>query len=60
MNAMKFCEDIEAVLTWVDVPVIFDGHSAGAVGAIIAAERNPDKIKLLFWKRAMQTPGKRY
>ena len=48
MNAMKFCEDIEAVLTWLEVPVILYGHSAGAAGAIIAAERNPDKIKLLF------------
>ena len=48
MNAMKFCEDIEAVLTWVNMPVILYGHSAGAAGAIIAAERNPDKIKLLF------------
>ena len=48
MNAMKFCEDIEAVLTWVDEPVILYGHSAGAAGAIIAAERNPDKIKVLF------------
>jgi len=48
MNAMKFCEDIEAVLTWVDEPVILYGHSAGAAGAIIAAERNPDKINLLF------------
>jgi pimeloyl-ACP methyl ester carboxylesterase len=48
MNAMRFCEDIEAVLTWVDVPVILYGHSDGAAGAIIAAERNPDKIKLLF------------
>ncbi len=48
MNAMRFCEDIEAVLTWVDVPVILYGHSAGAAGAIIAAERNPDKIELLF------------
>ena len=48
MNAMKFCEDIETVLAWVDEPVILYGHSAGAAGAIIAAERNPDKIKLLF------------
>jgi pimeloyl-ACP methyl ester carboxylesterase len=48
MNAMKFCEDIEAVLTWVDEPVILYGHSAGAAGAIIAAQRNPDKIKVLF------------
>jgi len=48
MNAMKFCEDIEAVSTWLDAPVILYGHSAGAAGAIIAAARNPNKIKLLF------------
>jgi pimeloyl-ACP methyl ester carboxylesterase len=48
MNAMKFCEDIEAVLNWVGEPVVLYGHSAGAGGAIIAAERNPGKIKLLF------------
>lgn len=48
MNAMKFCEDIEAVLNWIGEPVVLYGHSAGAGGAIIAAERNPDKIKLLF------------
>ncbi len=48
MNAMKFCEDIEAVLTWIDGPVILYGHSAGSAGAIIAAERNPDRIQLLF------------
>ena len=48
MNAVRFCEDIEAVLAWLKVPVILYGHSAGAAGAIIAAERNPDKIKLLF------------
>ena len=44
MNAMKFCEDIEAVLNWVGEPVILYGHSAGAGGAIIAAERNPGKM----------------
>ncbi len=48
MNAVKFCEDIEAVLAWLKTPVILYGHSAGAAGAIIAAERNPDQIKLLF------------
>ena len=48
MNAMKFCEDIEAVLTWVDAPVVLYGHSAGAGGAIIAADRNPDQIHILF------------
>ena len=48
MNAVKFAEDIEAVLTWVKEPVILYGHSAGAGGAIIAASRNPAQIKLLF------------
>jgi uncharacterized protein len=48
MNAMKFCEDIEAVLDWIHEPVMLYGHSAGAAGAVIAAARNPDKIKLLF------------
>jgi pimeloyl-ACP methyl ester carboxylesterase len=48
MNAVKFAEDIEAVLSWVQQPVILYGHSAGAGGAIIAASRNPDKIKLLL------------
>ena len=48
MNALKFAEDIEAVLNWVNEPVILYGHSAGAGGAIIAADRNPDQIKLLF------------
>jgi pimeloyl-ACP methyl ester carboxylesterase len=48
MNAVKFAEDIEAVLRWVDEPVILYGHSAGAGGAIIAADRNPTRIRLLF------------
>ena len=48
MNALKFAEDIEAVLQWVKEPVILYGHSAGAGGAIIAASRNPSQIKLLF------------
>lgn len=48
MNAPKFAEDIESVINWVGEPVILYGHSAGAGGAIIAASRNPDKIKLLF------------
>ena len=48
MNAVKFAEDIEAVLEWVREPVILYGHSAGAAGAIIAASTNPEKIKLLF------------
>lgn len=48
MNALRFAEDIEAVLKWINEPVLLYGHSAGAAGAIIAANRNPDKIKLLF------------
>ena len=48
MNAVKFAEDIEAVLKWVKEPVILYGHSAGAAGAIIAADRHSQQIKLLF------------
>ncbi len=48
MNAVRFSEDIEAVLRWVDEPVMLYGHSAGSAGAIIAANQNPSKIKLLF------------
>jgi pimeloyl-ACP methyl ester carboxylesterase len=48
MNALKMAEDIEAVLAWIDEPVALYGHSAGAAAAIIAAGRNPQKIRLLF------------
>jgi len=48
MNAPRFAEDIEAVLHWVNEPVLLYGHSAGAAAAVIAAHRNPDTIKLLF------------
>jgi len=48
MNAVKFAEDIEAVLAWVGEPVVLYGHSAGAAGAIIAASRNQAMIRLLF------------
>jgi uncharacterized protein len=48
MNAFRFAEDIEAVLDWVDEPVLLYGHSAGAAGAILAASRQPDRIRLLF------------
>ena len=48
VNAVKFAEDIEAVLKWIAEPVILYGHSAGAAGAIIAAHRNPEKIQRLF------------
>lgn len=48
MNALKFAEDIETVMAWVGEPVLLYGHSAGGGGAIIAASRNPGKIRLLF------------
>ncbi len=48
MNAPRFAEDIEAVLSWVNEPVLLYGHSAGAAAATIAASRNPERIKLLF------------
>jgi pimeloyl-ACP methyl ester carboxylesterase len=48
MNAVKFAEDIEAVLDWLDQAVILYGHSAGSAGAIIAARRRSDRIRLLF------------
>ena len=48
MNAFRFAEDIESVLGWLDEPVLLYGHSAGAAGAILAASRHPDRIRLLF------------
>lgn len=48
MNAFRFAEDIEAVIKWINQPLILYGHSAGAGAAAIVANRNPDTIKLLF------------
>ena len=48
MNAFKFAEDIEAVLNWLDQPVILYGHSAGSAGAVIAASRNSGRVRVLF------------
>jgi pimeloyl-ACP methyl ester carboxylesterase len=48
MNAVKFAEDIEAVINWLGQPVILYGHSIGSAGAIIAASRNPAGIRILF------------
>ena len=48
MNAVKFAEDIEAVINWLGQPVILYGHSIGSAGAIIAASRNPASIRILF------------
>ena len=48
MNIMKFAQDIETVLDWLQTPVVLYGHSAGSGGALIATARNPDRIRLLF------------
>lgn len=48
MNAVKFSEDIDAVLNWVKDPVILYGHSAGAAAAAISASHNQNQVKLLF------------
>jgi hypothetical protein len=43
MNAPRFAEDIEAVLNWVNEPVLLYGHSAGAAAAVIVANRNENQ-----------------
>ena len=48
MNAVKFSEDIDAVLNWIKEPVILYGHSAGAGAATISASRNQNQVKVLF------------
>jgi pimeloyl-ACP methyl ester carboxylesterase len=48
MNAVRFAEDIESVMKWVNAPVLLYGHSAGSAGAIIAAARHPSMVRLLF------------
>lgn len=48
MNGIRFGEDIEAVLNWINEPVILYGHSAGAAGAVIAASRRPGLVKLMY------------
>lgn len=48
MNAARFAEDVEAVLTWVNEPVLLYGHSAGSAGVIITAARNPSLVRMLF------------
>jgi len=48
MNAVRFAEDIAAVIHWVGEPVLLYGHSAGSAGAIIAAARHPSMVRLLF------------
>ena len=48
MNALRFAEDIESVLKWVNEPVLLYGHSAGAAAAAIAAHKNSEIVNLLF------------
>ncbi|MEX1300499.1 MAG: alpha/beta fold hydrolase [Desulfotignum sp.] len=48
MNTVRFAQDIESVINWVDEPVLLYGHSAGSAGAIIAAARHPSMVRLLF------------
>lgn len=52
MNAHRFGQDIETVMAWVGQPVILYGHSAGSAGAMVAATRRPDLIRLLFLEGA--------
>jgi pimeloyl-ACP methyl ester carboxylesterase len=52
MNAVRFAEDIEAVMAWVNEPVLLYGHSAGSAGAIIAAARHPSMVRLLLLEAA--------
>jgi len=48
MNAPRFAQDIEAVLDWVDEPVLLYGHSIGAAAALIVSHRRPEMIQMLF------------
>ena len=48
VNAVRFAEDIASVIFWVGEPVLLYGHSAGSAGAIIAAARQPDMVRILF------------
>jgi pimeloyl-ACP methyl ester carboxylesterase len=48
MNAFRFAEDLEAVIKWVNEPVLLYGHSAGAAAAVISASRSPNLIRILF------------
>ena len=48
MNAFRFAEDIETVIDWLNEPVLLYGHSIGAAGAVVAASRKQEQIRLLF------------
>ncbi len=48
MNGVRFGQDVRTVLEWAGEPVILYGHSAGAAGAVIAASKTPDSVRVLF------------
>lgn len=48
MNALRFCEDLEAVMKWVGTPVILYGHSIGAAASVLAAARNRERVEMLL------------
>jgi len=48
MSAPAFADDITSVMDWIGEPVFLYGHSMGAAGAIIAAWRRPERVRLLF------------
>lgn len=48
MNAFRFAQDIETVMDWIGEPILLYGHSIGAAGAVIAASRRQEQIRLLF------------
>ncbi len=48
MNAIRFAQDIETVMDWINEPVLLYGHSIGAAAAVIAASRRTAQIRLLF------------
>jgi len=48
VSAVTFAEDIASVLGWIGEPVLLYGHSAGSAGAIIAAHKHPEMVRLLF------------
>jgi pimeloyl-ACP methyl ester carboxylesterase len=48
MNALRFAQDIETVMDWIDEPILLYGHSIGAAAAVIVASRKRERIRLLF------------
>jgi pimeloyl-ACP methyl ester carboxylesterase len=57
MNAVRFAEDTVSVLDWVGEPVVLYGHSAGSAGALIAAVRRPEAVRLLILEGSYARTG---